>query len=198
MEVIKSINYNQTEIIQNIIDLHCPQGIEIDITYGNGSFYKDIKSPQRAFDLEPLFDFVEESCSTNLPLKDFSVNSIMFDPPFLTYIKKGREHNSIMAKRFSGYWSYKELEDHYKKTLNESSRVLKKKGILIFKCQDIIHNHKMHSTHNKIVQWSESLYGFRVKDIFILLAKNRMPVNSKGKQQHSRQFHSYFLVLEKF
>ena len=46
---------------------------------------------------------------------------VMFDPPFLTYIKSARDHNSIMAKRYGGYWKYEELADHYKKTIKEAN-----------------------------------------------------------------------------
>lgn len=196
MTVLKSVYYDQQDILKAIISLHCPAGIQCDVTYGNGQFYKDVAQPSLKFDIQPQGKGVVAACSTALPLAEKSVESIMFDPPFLTYIKQGREHKSIMAKRFSGYWSYSELEDHYSKTIKEATRVLKPKGILIVKCQDIIHNHKMHCTHARVVQWAEDS-GFRVKDLFILPAKHRMPVNTKGKQQHARIFHSYFLVFEK-
>lgn len=193
--MIKSTSYDQAEILQSIVDLHCPEGFDADITYGNGQFYKNVKEPKLKFDIQPLMDDVVEACSTNLPLENNSIASAVFDPPFLTYIKAGREHNSIMAKRFSGYYTYAELEKHYDATLNEAHRVLKDKGILVFKCQDIIHNHKMHSTHNSVINWANQK-GFRLKDLFILCAKNRMQV-TKGQQKHARIFHSYFLVFEK-
>lgn len=131
--MIKSISYSQEEIIKSIIDLHIPEGkIQCDITYGNGAFYKNIERPWLCYDIDPLFDFVIKADSCHIPNKDSSLSSIMFDPPFLTYIKKGREHNCIMSKRFSGYWSYDELSKHYKQTLSEASRTLKKDGKLIF------------------------------------------------------------------
>ncbi len=193
--MIKSISYDQHEIIENILELHCiDDKIDVDCTYGNGSFYsKGLRRPEYCFDIEPLFDFVINTCSTHMPLEDSSVNSIMFDPPFLTYIKQGRQSTSIMGKRFSGYWAYAELQAHYTKTIKEAYRVLGKKGILIVKCQDIIHNHKMHPTHINIMEWSSGM--FRLKDLFILNAKSRM--GSNRKQQHARIYHSYFMVLEK-
>lgn len=194
--MIKSISYDQDEIINNIIQLHCPSGIEVDLTYGNGSFYKNINKPKYCFDIEPLSDIVAKADSTAIPLEASTINSIMFDPPFLTYIKKGREHDSIMAKRFSGYYKYEELEEHYKLTLKECSRVLIKKGILIFKCQNLINNHKMHPTVYNAISWA-SEFGFRLKDEFLLLASHRMPIGKNKKQQHARIFHSSFLVLEK-
>jgi len=47
---VKSFSFNQTEILESIIQLHCPNGIELDMTYGNGVFYKNIPKPQFKFD----------------------------------------------------------------------------------------------------------------------------------------------------
>ena len=193
--VHKSVSYVQHEIIKSIIELHSGD-IECDLTYGNGSFYKDIKEPIYKLDISPQSEGITQSCSTNTSFSDGQLSNLIFDPPFLTYIKQGREHNSIMGKRFSGYWSYDELEKHYIGTIKESSRILKIGGILIVKCQDIIHNHKMHCTHVNVIKWAEE-NKFRIKDLFILPAKNRMPTNKRGIQQHARIYHSYFIVFER-
>ena len=190
----KSISYDQFEILDAIIDLHTGD-IECDVTYGNGSFYKGRNEPKFKLDIQPLYPDVVRSCSTSTPFEDGQLSNIMFDPPFLTYIKQGREHGSIMSKRFGGYWAYSELEAHYRGTIKEAARTLKSKGQLVIKCQDIIHNHKMFCTHANVISWAAE-HGFRVKDLFILNAKNRMPVNKGSKQQHARIHHSYFLVLE--
>lgn len=181
------------------MQLYAPEGFEADISYGNGAFYKDIKQPTYKYDINPQLDGVTEACSTNIPHKDASLSSIVFDPPFLTYVRQGREGNGnmIMAKRFSGYWRYDELETHYKNTLKECGRVLKKDGIIVFKCQDIIHNHKMHCTHANVINWGKES-GFELLDLFVLGASHRLPApNRQGKQKHARVFQSFFLVLQK-
>ena len=198
--MIRSVYYDQTEILKSIMELCNIERFCADVTYGNGKFYSDIPEPAHRFDISPQVGSVIECSSDNLPLTDGQLKSLVFDPPFLTYVKQAREHNSIMAKRFGGYWRYDELENHYRDTLMESHRVLEKKGIMIFKCQDIIHNHKMHCTHLNVMEWSKGL--FRLKDLFILPAKSRMPIpqqegTKKKVQKHARIFHSYFMVLEK-
>lgn len=199
--MIKSISYDQNEILQNILNLCNLDKFECDVTFGNGRFYQKISCPDHCFDsdstLTKKFPFLTCCSSDNLPLQNQSISSLVFDPPFLTYVKAARNHNSIMAGRFGGYWRYDELEHHYKSTIKESHRVLKKGGIMVFKCQDIIHNHKMHATHINVVNWCKGM--FRLKDLFILAAKHRMPMpNAKtAKQKHSRIHHSYFLVLER-
>ena len=201
--MIASVNYDQHKILKDIMSLCGIDRFDADLTYGNGKFYRDIEQPTHRFDIDSNLEGLTRVCSSvDTPLEDDSISSLVFDPPFLTYVRAAREGNGnmIMANRFGGYWRYDELEDHYKKTLVESARILRKKGIMVFKCQDIIHNHKMHCTHAKVLDWSEGL--FRIKDLFILPAKSRMPIpqqegTAKKKQKHARIFHSYFLVLER-
>lgn len=197
--VFKSVYENQSDILRAIVALHCHDGFEADITYGNGAFYKEIASPSLRFDIDPQAPGVVQASSDCLPLANASIGSIVFDPPFLTYVRAGREGNGnmIMAKRFSGYWTYGELESHYRATLKECARVLKKNGVMVFKCQDIIHNHRMHCTHANVIGWAEE-HGLQLLDLFILPAGRRLPApNRKGTQKHARIFHSYFLVLRK-
>lgn len=196
---VRSVYYAQSEILDAIEQLHCPDGFEADVTYGNGMFYKGRKHPALKFDIQPLFDDVQQACSTSLPVADSSVQSIMFDPPFLTYVKAGRAHKDgkvQMTARFGGYWTYGELTDHYGGTIKEAARVIRKGGVLAVKCQDIIHNHRMHCTHAMVIRMAEDV-GFRLKDLFVLAAKHRMPGPQKGTQRHARIFHSYFLVFER-
>lgn len=201
--MIKSVYYDQVEILKSIMDLCKIERFDADVTYGNGKFYDNdiIREPKHAFDIDPGLT-VKQGCSTNLPLARESIHSLVFDPPFLTYVRAARKGNGnmVMAKRFGGYWRYDELEKHYRETLKEAYRVLDKKGIMVFKCQDIIHNHKMHCTHINVTHWMEGM--FRLKDLFILPVKHRMPIpqqegTKKKMQKHARIFHSYFMVLEK-
>lgn len=197
--VIKSVYEDQSDILRGIIALHCPDGFDADITYGNGAFYRDLPAPAHRFDIDPQSDDVTRADSAALPVPDGAFRSVVFDPPFLTYVRAGREGNGkmIMSGRFSGYWRYDELAEHYQKTLGECRRVLGHKGVLVFKCQDIIHNHRMHCTHANVIQWAAER-GFRLLDLFILPAKHRLPSpNRAGKQKHARIHHSYFLVFQR-
>ena len=197
--MIRSFSSCQHEILNSILALNGLLTFDADLSYGNGGFYKHIPQPKYCFDVDETRQHCEQACSTNVPLDESSINSCVFDPPFLTYVKEARKHNSVMAKRFGGYWRYDELENHYKKTIEEAFRILRPKGIFVFKCQDIIHNHKMHATHMNIMQWAEEK--FRLKDLFVLAAQHRMPMPEKEgakkrKQKHARIYHSFFLILE--
>ena len=198
--VIRSVFDCQDDLISAALKLHFPNGICADLTFGNGSFWKKNPLPKYCFDIDPTLEGVTFGDSTSIPLDCDAIFGACFDPPFLTYIKNARKGASIMGKRFSGYWAYSELENHYKETLKECRRVLRKKGRLLFKCQDIIHNHSMHPTHVNVINWAAENF-LKLKDIFILSAKHRLP-NAMSKrpnytQKHARIFHSYFLIFEK-
>ena len=196
--VVRSVCATNAEILAGIERLHCPDGYECDMTYGNGSFWKGRERPKYCFDITPLHDGVIQADSQTLPLEPNTLKNCVFDPPFLTYVKNGRNHNSkvAMTARFGGYYRYEELEKHYRGTLSEAWRVLKPGGVMVFKCQDVIHNHRMHATHVNVCNWAEHV-GFRLLDLFVLPAKSRMPGPQKGTQRHARVFHSYFLVFLK-
>lgn len=197
--VVKTVSESQCQILQDIMDLHCPGGYEADVTYGNGGFWKTLTPPVLKFDLESLASGVVRADSSRLPLRPASLGSAVCDLPFMTYVKAGRAHKGgkvSMSARFSGYYSYPELSASYQSVLSEMGRVLRVGGVLVFKCQDIVHNHKLHPTHIFAVEWARQS-GMRLLDMFILAAKHRMPGPQKGKQRHARIYHSYFLVFQK-
>lgn len=197
-KVHRSLEYDQQTILSSIRALHLGGAMfDADLTYGNGAFWRD-ERPALCFDRQPLASHVVEACSMALPVPAASLGSLVFDPPFLTYVRAGRDGNGrmAMARRFAGYWTYDELETHYRGTLVEMTRVLRRGGLAVVKCQDIIHNHRMHCTHANVIAWGAEL-GLRLVDLYVLGARHRLPApNRKGAQKHARIFHSYFLVLE--
>lgn len=203
--IIKSIGSSQTGIIKDILKLHCNnRDIDCDPTYSKGNFYKDgINEPIHKFDLSPVIVGVEEADCRSLPLEDESVDTLMFDPPFV--ISKGpslsakKEGSNIISSRFSSFENYETLLNMYYDSLSEFYRVLKDKGIIIFKCQDTVSGGKQYITHAEIIYQciTSSDFCYYVKDLFILVAKNRMSSGKWKVQRHARKFHSYFLVLQK-
>jgi len=202
METISSIGYNQEEIIDNILTLHVPQGfIDCDCTYSKGNFYKSgkIKEPQYKFDKYPQTIDTIQSCATNLPLNNNSINCLMFDPPFLATTGKSltiENDSNIINKRFGVFNSEKELHKFYVEAMKEFYRVLNDEGVLIFKCQDKVSSGKQYMSHVFIINQAEKI-GFYTKDLFILQAKARLISGKVKRQIHARKFHSYFIVFEK-
>lgn len=200
-ELIKSISYDQTEIIRNIINLYIPKKrIECDVTFSKGNFYKEIEVPKYCFDLYPQTDNTVQADCRNLPLKDNSINSLMFDPPFLATTGnslKIENGSNVIAKRFGVYKNEKELHQFYIDAMKEFYRVLKPDGIMIFKCQDKVSSGKQYFSHVFIANEAEKI-GFKATDLFVLLAKSRLVAEWQMKnQKHARKYHSYFWVFRK-
>ena len=200
--MIKSISYDQGEIIRDILNLHVPEHkIDCDPTYSKGIFYTNtsIETPRYKFDILPYNDTVIYADCRNLPLDNCSLNCIMFDPPFLATTGKSlkEENGNIINKRFGVYSNEKELHQFYIDSMKEFYRILKDKGILIFKCQDKVSSGKQYMSHVFIMNETVKL-GFYPKDLFILLAKSRIVADWQLKnQKNARKFHSYFWVFQK-
>lgn len=196
-DVIKSISYDQNEILANIIKLYCPNGFDLDPTYSKGNYYKVIPKPTYYSDINPQAkDVVKADCRC-LPYPDASFKAINFDPPFLnTKPVNETPDNDIIHKRFGYINGIKELWQFYHDSLDEFYRILEPNGVLVFKCQDIISSAKQYLNHVDIINYAYSI-GFYPKDIFILCAENRIISGKHAKQQHSRKYHSYFIVFIK-
>ena len=202
-ELVKSISYDQSEIIRNILELYVPnKTIDCDPTYCIGSFYKNtgITAPRFKFDIKPQLDDVVQADCRNLPIEDKSLDCIMFDPPFLATkgvsLEKNDANNRI-NKWYGVYDNEKELHRMYVDSMAEFYRILRNDGILIFKCQDKTSGRKQYYSHIFIQNEAVKL-GFYPEDLFILLAKQRIVADwQAANQKHARKYHSYFWVFRK-
>lgn len=195
--MIKTIGERQSSLIKDILSLHAPQGIDVDPTYGKGGFYKDglVPQPRMKFDLYPQTTETIKADAANLPLDTGSIGCVIFDPPFLAgYTKEAP--TGIIGKHFYGFRYVKDMWVFYTSCLEEFYRILGKNGVLIFKCQDTVSSGKQWLSHVFIINQAERI-GFYTKDLFVLLAKNRIKGHNHAKQKHARKYHSYFLVFQK-
>lgn len=198
MQHIFSFFDNEQECIKSILDIHNDgNSIDLDPMYNQGMFYKTIlEKPKYRFDLnavEKQYD-AEQGDATNLPLSDNSVHCMILDPPFM-FGTHGQTKNNVINKRYTMFDDFEELEKCYKGILKESYRVLDKKGLLIFKCQDYTDS-KTTMTHCLVYQWAIE-QGFYAKDIAILNLPISKIYNGNLKQRHLRKTHCYFWVFEK-
>jgi len=200
--MIKSINYNQTEILRDIITLYVPDdfandycGIDVDLTYGCGGFYKNklVPEPRYKFDLIPLGPGVVAADSKKIQFSPESVRSIIYDPPFTAGRKTGQ---GLIHQRFTGYRAMDDAWEDYRLTLIDCYRVLRKKGVLIVKIQATVSGGKQWDSPFFIKSVAQQL-GMEFLDEFVLLSRGRMVGHNHAIQQHARKFHSYFLVFRK-
>ena len=196
-KVIMSYSFSNTDILNSIDKLYLNnEGFTLDPTYSKGNFYKDFKQPKYKSDIKPCVDGVQLACSTKLPMEDNSIQSICFDPPFLIGYGNCKENKNISATRFGIFPYYRDLMSYYTESAKEFNRILKRGGILAWKCQDYAVNpitkYFMHIDVYNIATKN----GFLCWDLFILLSKHRI-YNPNLPQRQSRKFHSYWYVFKK-
>jgi hypothetical protein len=194
-EVISSVCNSDEECLSNILTLIGKKSFDLDPTYSKGNFYKNIPQPKHKFDLTPESTESLRADCRNIPLPSNSLESIVFDPPFM-FEKRHRENINIMKQRFSMFHGgFEELEEMYKSSLKEFHRLLQKGGHLIFKCQDYTDS-KTTMTHCLVYNWAIE-QGFYAQDLFILVFPSGRIYNPNLTQRHARKFHSYYWLFNK-
>lgn len=190
---------NEQECIKSLLNIHNDgKDIDLDPMYNHGMFYKSLlNKPKYRFDLNAEqngYD-AENGDATNLPLENNSVHCMILDPPFM-FEKRNREQKNVVQKQYTMFHNgFEELKECYLGIIKEAYRVLDKKGILIFKCQDYTDG-KTTMTHCFVWQWAIE-NGFYAKDIAILNLPKTKIYNGNLRQKHLRKTHCYFWVFEK-
>lgn len=196
-KIVSSIGYDQHEIILDIIQLHCPQGIELDPTYNKGGFYvhSGIRRPKYCYDINPVRPECLQGDCRQLPLPAGSIRSIIFDPPFLATGVKGG-NTGTMACKYSWFENMETLHAFYEGSLKEFHRLLLPRGILIFKCMDIVSGSRNYFTHVWVMNRAEEI-GYQAIDLFIKLNKAVPICWNMRKQRYARKYHCYFWIFRK-
>ncbi len=189
----KSVFENEQELLKALIDIHLGgKDIECDPMYFKGKFYKDgVNRPKIIMDLNPQVPECSQGDARNTNIPYGSLNSIILDPPFLFGVH-GKTKEFYSSKTHTIYKDFNELKDSYCGILLEAKSLLKKGGVLIFKCQDYTDS-KTSMTHCMVWDWAEQL-GFYPKDLAILVKPNKV-TNPKLTQRHLRKIHTYFWVF---
>jgi len=195
-ELIKSVQTEDQDILMAIRQLYLDgKNFDMDPCFSTGTFYKGIEEPKYKLDKSPQRDDVMlNDILYGLPFKNMTLNGIVFDPPFM-FGKHGGWKDSVMNKRFTMFDKWVDLEEMYIKALSEFYRILKKKGIVAFKCQDYTDS-KTTLTHCFVHNWAVK-QGFKAEDLFIKVATGGRIYNKNLTQRHARKFHCYWLVFKK-
>jgi DNA methylase. len=175
---------------------------------GKGCFLENV--PKDDYDVRATDIKMGVDCR-NLPYRDGEIDCVVLDPPYMeSLLRKNVEHfggSGTYASFRDSYSNGKVIGDSeakwhdavldlYYKAADEAYRVLRKRGILIVKCQDEVSAGKQRLTHVEIINEYERK-GFVVKDLFVVVRKNSASVSRIVRQLHARKNHSYFLVFIK-
>jgi len=201
----KSVFENEQELLKAIINIHLGgNNIELDPMYFKGAFYKDgVERPDYYYDINSKICGLAEDGELNKPtvgdarnlhwFKDGKFNNMILDPLFLFGLH-GKAKDYYTSTTMGIYKNFQDLEFDYRALLKEAYRLLKKKGILIFKCQDYTDS-KTTMTHSLVYNWATEI-GFYAKDLAILVKPNKI-YNGNLIQRHLRKIHTYFFVFIK-
>jgi hypothetical protein len=208
--VFSAMAGQNAEMFPEILGLYVKPGSSVaDVTYGTGAFWKNV--PKTVYVLyksdlnpKPSLPEVKQADSRKLPYAAESLDCIVFDPPYM-HTPGGTAHEG--HQNFESYYKnngdnttekkyHEAVLDLYFKSAAEASRVLRKDGIYIVKCQDEVCACKQRLTHVEIINHLAGL-SFIAEDVFVLVRDNRPGVSRMIRQLHARKNHSYFLVFRK-
>ncbi len=209
MEIRRSVFTNEQELLKALIEIHLQgEKIELDPMYFKGGFYKNgVEKPDECFDINPEIAVVSGSEDAdreiNSPIladarnlhwfEDGFFNNMILDPPFMFGIH-GKTKNYYSSRTHGILKDFNDLKELYLGILKEAYRLLKKGGILIFKCQDFTDSFSFF-THILVYKLAREI-GFYAKDLAILVKPNKV-YNPNLTQRHLRKIHTYFWVFQK-
>ena len=201
---------NNADVFPQILKLHVPAGsIIADVTYGKGAFWRRVRTEEYTLHTSDIADGTD---CRKLPYGNDSLDCVVLDPPYMEGFYRNNDSEKAGAgthQAFRDHYSNGNEEpvsngakwhgavlDMYQQSGSEAYRVLRKKGVLIVKCQDEVSANRQHLTHVEIIN-EYALIGFYCKDLFVVVRPNKPGVSRIKKQNHARKNHSYFLVFEK-
>lgn len=172
----------------------------LDMTYGRGKFWTDYRSDYMCTnDINPNMDAHHHEDFRTLPFDDGSFDVAVFDPPYI--VMGGRDTPTTggkdLADRFGlvdAPTTVPELVQLFIDGMAEARRVLRRKGILLVKCQDFVSSGGYVAMRHLVVA-EANLLGFRQVDEFVHYSGTG-PQPSGRRQHHSRRAHSFLCVFQ--
>lgn len=206
--ILSAHTAGNADVFPKVLALHVPSGsVVADVTFGKGVFWRRV--PAGLYDVRAT-DLQTGTDCRSLLYAGGSLDAVVLDPPYMEglYRKRtdqmaGAGSHAAFRERYSdrnatagGPKWHAAVLDLYYRAGREAARVLRRRGVLVVKCQDEVSANKQRLTHVEIVN-EYAGYGFYAKDLFVVVRTNRPAVSRVKKQVHARKNHSYFLVFEK-
>lgn len=191
-----SIAANQQLALISISRLYLKQRIHLDLCYNRGGFYSVKKYPvalpeiRNDINSEFFYSGFTNSvwdCRQTL-LRNSSIRSIMFDPPFLIGSNK-------MTDRYGGFAFADDMFEFQSDSVREISRILMPGGWLVTKIQDFTKGgQKYFPSICQVNSCREN--NLDLIDSFIVMNKSRMRGATAGEKS-SISIHCFFHVFQK-
>lgn len=156
-----------------------------DMTWGNGTFWKD--SMRRVIGMDALRERARDVVSDfrALPFRDASFPTVIFDPPFHPTVGSAEEQRFQAMGR-----NEKEMRHGFETGLRECWRVTARH--LIVKCQGFVHNH----APQWMPLWAIAICGEPFE--WLIVARTQKRISGRWKTVRSlRRNHADWLVFDK-
>jgi hypothetical protein len=182
---------NNADQFPDILRLYVPEGsIIADVTFGKGAFWRNVDTSRYVLKPSDLTDNID---FRSLPYEDASIDALVLDPP---YMHDGKTvHKALNASYRNNHQpttSHASVIRLYCGGVLEAARVLKKKGVIIVKCQDETAGGKQCFSHMELITLLR-LLGFDVIDLTVLV-QDHLPMMRHDDQKSARKNHSYAIV----
>jgi hypothetical protein len=165
-----------------------PDDIVLDVTYGNGSFWKKLEEPTMSHDI--AIDGVD---FRDLPEDNDSVDVGVFDPPYRP--SHGSTASYGYEARYGIIQSINTINDVlnlYESGILSLHRVIKPGGRILVKCQDMSYSNRLHLVTLDVMRLMINA-GFDVADQFVLVSGTG-PARTDHSQHRAKRSHSILWV----
>lgn len=189
------------DLFPDVLDMYVPDfSLILDLTFGKGAFWKRI--PPNKYEV-----IRNDSNGHNVDLrsdyrwvvfKPESFDAVIFDPPYgqgSTTARTGGIAKQYRLGENSNTRTPDGILSQYRYGIINARCVLKPKGILIVKCQDMVNNGEQWWISDSIKNEAER-FGFKALDRFVMV-QDSTPIMRHNIQLHARKNHSYFWVFTK-
>jgi hypothetical protein len=181
---------NDASLLEHMLVLYprTPPKVIVDVTWGKGRMWRGVNVQPLGLDLDPgrAKDAIADYCF--LPLKDNSVDVLVFDPPHL--VKTGSP--GVIKGLYS---EYLRESDPLLPFMLEAKRVLVDEGVIFVKVCDFVTSARYHW---RIVDTVLAIRqaGMCPCDLIIKTRPSGVIEHPFWKsQRHARKRHSYWLVV---
>lgn len=190
---------SNAELIADALRLHAPEGDYriLDVTFGRGNWWHH-PTPTNVVGHDLRLDGVD---FRSLPYDDCSWDVIAYDPPYVSV--GGRKTTTLQGGDYHDRYgltdaprSPAELQDVIDAGLREVARVVRRRGLVLCKCQDYVSSGRLWlGTYLTTRAALEA--GLTVVDRMEHLSRSARPQPPGRRQVHARRNLSTLLVLRK-
>jgi hypothetical protein len=189
------------QLIADVARLYLADGdVVADVTYSTGRFWKKTdlsRCKLLASDLIPERPGVLAADFRALPYRAGSVDTLVFDPPYIHSPGKGMLKDRYNGRATTDMITYADIMKLYEDGMAEATRVLREGGQLWVKCKDTIASERQRWSHITIFEMADKL-GMYPRDLFLLVspAPTTVTTGRWSRQIHARKVQSYLWIFE--